>query len=96
MVETGSSDILGTKLEAARATFNSGTGNIDVAFELIIADLMATTDAGNVTAQLAGGPYNLDLETGSGSIDRKIDDDDTSTNEVSLRTKTGDLTVYKQ
>lgn len=95
-VETGSGDIVGTRLEAATATFEAGSGNIDVAFENIIASLFVETGSGNVTAQLAGGPYNLDAATGSGSTDFKIDDDDTSPNVVTLKTGSGDLTVYKQ
>jgi hypothetical protein len=95
-VVTGSGDILGTKLEAATASFESGSGAIDVAFELIISDLTVETGSGNVTAQLAGDDYNLDVETGSGSIDLKIDDNDASTNMVKMKTGSGDLRVYKQ
>ena len=95
-VETNSGDILGTKLEAAHATFVSSTGNVDVAFELIISELIVDTGTGNVTAQLAGGPYNLDASTGSGSIDFKVDDDDTATNFIMLKTGSGDLIIYKQ
>ncbi len=95
-VETESSDIIGTKLEASSATFNSSTGDIDVAFERVIADLIVSTGTGNITAQLAGDSYNLTAEAGSGSTDIKIDSDETSTNIVSLRTESGDITVYKQ
>jgi hypothetical protein len=96
MVETGSGDILATKLEAAQASFESGSGSVDVAFELIITDLRVNTGSGNVTAQLAGGPYDLDLDTGSGNIDLKLDDDDTASYKVELNTGSGDITVYKQ
>lgn len=96
LVATGSADIVGTRLEATTARFISGSGNIDVSFERVVADLAAETGSGNVTAQLAGGPYNLDVETGSGGIDLKVDDDDTATNTVVLKTGSGDLTVYEQ
>lgn len=95
-VGTETGDVIGTKLEAASASFSSRTGDIDVAFERVIAELTATTGSGNVTAQLAGDSYNLTAEAGSGSTDVKIDSDETSTNIVSLRTESGEITVYRQ
>lgn len=95
-VTTGSGDIIGTKLEAFSAHFTSNTGRIDIAFEAIITDLTAETGTGDVTAQLAGGPYNLDAETGSGKTDIKVADDDTAPYSAYLRTLSGDLTVYEQ
>ena len=95
-VTSASGDILGTKLEAATATFTSASGNIDVAFEAIISNLVAETGSGNVTAQLAGESYNLDLDIGSGALDLSIDDDDTSIYMVRLKTSSGDITIYKQ
>ena len=94
-VDTVSGDILGTKLEAATAAFDSTSGDIDVAFERIITNLTVDTTSGNITAQLAGDSYNLEVDAG-GARDLKIDDDETSTNLVTLTTETGDLTVYKQ
>ena len=95
-VTTGSGDIIGTKLVAAEATFDSASGSIDVAFENVIPALTIDTTSGDVKAQLAGGPYNLETETGAGNTDLKVDDDDNATNMVSLKTGSGDVTVYKQ
>ena len=66
-----------------------------MAFERIITNLTVDTTSGNITAQLAGDSYNLEVDAG-GATDLKIDDDETSTNVVTLTTETGDLTVYKQ
>ena len=95
-VESRSGDIVGTKLVAAIASFDSSSGDIDVAFENVIPDLVVDAGSGNVTAQLAGGPYNLDTETISGATDFKIDDDNSAPNMIVLRTTSGDLTVYRQ
>lgn len=94
-IVTGSGNIIGTRLEAASASFTSESGNIDVAFERVITDLTVDTESGNITAQLAGESYNLDVSAG-GAVDLKIEDDDTSTNTIVLNTETGDLKVYKQ
>jgi hypothetical protein len=95
-VGTESGDVIGTKLEASSASFNSSSGDIDVAFERVIADLIVATGSGNVTAQLAGNSYNLTVDAGTGSTDVKIESDETSNNIVSLRTESGEITVYKQ
>ena len=95
-VHTNSGNIVGTRLEASSATFIATSGNIDVSFENVIANLTVETDTGNVTAQLAEGPYNLNTDADSGSTDIKINDDDTAPNMVSLSTGSGDLTVYRQ
>jgi len=95
-VTTGSGDILGAKLVAASASFVSSSGNIDVAFENVIPDLVVQTGSGNVTAQVPEGPYNIDAVTDSGATDFKIDDTDSAPNTIMLRTGSGNLTVYRQ
>ncbi len=95
-VTTASGDIIATKLEAFSARFTSDTGRIDVAFEAIITDLRVESGTGDVIAQLASGPYNLDAETGSGKTELKVADDDTAPYVAYLRTLSGDLTVYER
>ena len=93
---SASGDILGAKLESATATFNSASGSIDVSFQAIITNLLAESSSGNITAQLPGDSYNLDVDAGSGALDLSIDDDETSIYMVTLKTSSGDITIYKQ
>lgn len=95
VVSTTSGLITGTQNVSRVASFTSQDNAISVSFDEVIDTLRAETGEGDVTVQLAGGPYALDAETGSGSVDVKIDVDDNAAQQAAIRTGKGDIKVFQ-
>ena len=68
---------------------------INLSFDSVIDSLVVETPEGDVTLQLAGGPYNLEIDQGSGSIDVKIETSESSSNQVTVRTGKGDIKIFQ-
>ena len=90
----GEGDILGARLEGAVGTFTTSKGAIDVTFDTAVTSLVIRSQDGDVTAQLAGGPYAVDAS--GDAIDILVDEDATATATVEISTGKGDATVYKK
>ena len=88
-------DILGARLEGSTGSFITADGSIDVTFDTAVTDLVVRSGKGDVTAQLAGGPYAVDA-TASGSTDILVDEDAAASGSVVISTDDGDATVYKK
>ena len=96
VVSTSTGRITGTQNRSEKAGFRAAEeSEISVSFDTVINSLVAETEKGDVSAQLDGGPYDLEVETGSGSVDIKVDVDPNSPNQASLRTGAGDITVFQ-
>lgn len=95
VASTTSGLITGTQNVSRVASFTSQDNAISVSFDEVIDTLRAETGEGDVTVQLAGGPYALDAETGSGSVDVKIDVDDNAAQQAAIRTGKGDIKVFQ-
>ncbi len=94
-VATGSGKVLATRMTSERGAFATGEGDIDVTFDEQITELAATTEEGNVRAQLADGPYAIDASA-PGRIDIRVETSDDAEASVTLSTATGDITVYRR
>lgn len=95
VAESGSGFVFGTQLKTAQGSFTAAEGDIDVAFDEVIESLLATTEKGDITVQLLGGPYAFDLTT-DGGVTNKVDESDTAPNTVVLSTGSGDIEVFPQ
>ena len=94
VVIEGEGDILGARLEGTTGSFTTETGSIDVTFDTAVTDLVVRSEDGDVTAQLAGGPYAVDAA--GDSVDVLVDEDATAASTVAISTGKGDVTVYKK
>jgi acylphosphatase len=92
---TASGLITGTQNRSQIASFTSQEGEISVSFDDVIDTLRAETGEGDITAQLTGGPYALEVETGSGSIDVKVEEDEDADHRAAIRTGKGDIKVFQ-
>lgn len=95
VASTTSGLITGTQNRSRVASFTSRENAISVSFDEVIDTLRAETGEGDVTAQLAGGPYALDAETGSGSVEVKIDVDENAAQQAAIRTGKGDIKIFQ-
>jgi len=95
MAHSGKGFVFGTQMKTTDASFTAVEGDIDVAFDEVIESLLVTTDKGDITVQLQGGPYAFDLAT-DGGVTNKVDASDTAPNTVVLRTGSGDIEVFPQ
>ena len=88
-------DILGARLEGSTGSFTTASGSIDVTFDTFVTDLVVRSGKGDVTAQLAGGPYAVDASA-SGRTEVLVDTDAGASGNVVIATSDGDATVYKK
>jgi len=95
-VEVGEGDILGARLTSATSSFTAEKGAIDVTFDNVVDDLLIDSREGDVTAQLPGGPYQIDAASTKGRPDIKVDTDDASSHAVKISSGDGDVTVYEK
>lgn len=95
-VIVGDGTIIGTRLETDSATFDSGSGDIDVTFDEPLTTLIVNTERGDVTVQLPDGDYAIETSPEEDGVDLLIDDNPAATNTVSLTTGDGEITVYKR
>jgi DUF4097 and DUF4098 domain-containing protein YvlB len=96
VAHSGDGFIFGTQLKVTQGTFTGVDGDIDVSFDAVIEMLEIQTEKGDITVQLEGGPYAIDTETGSGSVTNKVDDSDTASNTVMIRTGAGSIEIFPQ
>ena len=96
VVGTTSGLITGTQNRSRVASFTaSGESEVSVSFDIPIDTLRIEIDRGDITAQLAGGPYSLDVETGSGSVETKIEVDTNAGRTATIRTGSGDISIFQ-
>ncbi len=95
-VVMGDGDVIGTRLQAATATFDVEKGNIDITFDEVVTTLVASTGEGDVTVQLPDGEYAFDTTPEEDGVDLLIDSTDGAANTVTLATGGGDITVYRR
>jgi len=95
VASTTSGLMTGTQNRSRVASFTSQESEISVSFDEVIDTLRAETGEGDVTAQLTGGPYALEVETGSGSVDVNIDVVDDADNRAAIRTGKGDIKIFQ-
>jgi len=96
VVGTGTGQITGTQNRSATASFTaSEESDISVSFDQLIEQLRVDTERGDVTLQLIGGPYSLEVDQGAGSVDIKIEISETSPNNVSVRTGRGNIKLFQ-
>lgn len=66
---TGSGGIEGEQLRAPFASAETGSGSIELGFDLAPALIDAQTSSGGVSIRVPSGDYAVDAETSSGSVD---------------------------
>lgn len=94
VIEEGS--VLGTRLVADAATFESQRGDLDVTFDEPVMTLVVATDRGDITVQLPEAAYAFDATAPNGSVDLALEDDPAATNVVTLDAGNGSITVYRR
>lgn len=77
---TGAGDILGRGLRSLAVVAETGSGSVDLAWDVAPLDALATSGAGDVLLDVPTGAYDLDATTGAGAVhvegvraDRKAD-----------------------
>ncbi len=94
VIETG--NVLGTRLVADTATFESQKGDLDVTFDDPVMTLTVASDDGDITVQLPDVPYAFDATAPNGSVDVALQDDPASANRITLDAGNGSITVYRR
>lgn len=94
MAETGFGDIRGSGLRASDATFDTGTGDVNVRFRERPRQISSDTGTGDVRLAVPRGGYRLALDSGVGSktVDG-ITDDPASDAKITADTGVGDIIV---
>jgi DUF4097 and DUF4098 domain-containing protein YvlB len=95
-ITTVSGSVLGARLEAATATVDADSGDVDLTFDEPVSSVEVTTGVGNATVQVAGEPYNIVTSTDSGSIDIVVDHDPNVERRIGIATGSGDIKVYRK
>jgi hypothetical protein len=95
-VAIGTGGVLGTRLESALASFETGRGDLDVTFDEPVATLVVASEDGDVTVQLPDAAYTFDTSAPNGSVDNLLDNDPAASNTISLSSANGNITVYRR
>lgn len=95
-VVIGTGGVLGTRLEAAFASFETGKGDLDVTFDEPVATLVLASEDGDVTVQLPDAAYVFDASAPNGSVENLLDNDPAAANTISLSSANGNITVYRR
>jgi DUF4097 and DUF4098 domain-containing protein YvlB len=95
-VTTGDGYIFGTRMESPSGAYTTGSGDIDLAFDEIIADLTIEAGDGDVSIQLPEAPYDFQTDAGDGDVDLRLDSEAGAANVVRVTTGNGDIDVYRQ
>jgi hypothetical protein len=98
VASTTSGLMTGTQNRSRVASFTSAESRISVSFDEVIDTLRAETGEGDITVQLTGGPYLLEVQTGSGSVDVRVDETDDANQaagEAAIRTSKGDIKIFQ-
>lgn len=95
-VDLASGDVLGARLVSTVATFNTGSGDLDVTLTEVFDSLTVTSASGDVKAQVPGGGYDIDATTASGEVEIDVDDVDGAAAKITMNTGSGDVTIYRR
>ena len=87
--------IRATGLRSARAQATADSGVIHLGFATAPSDVRAIADSGAITISVPGGPYAIDMATGSGrkEISPRIRTDPNAASRIYLRTDSGPVLV---
>ena len=95
-VDLVAGDVLGARLVSTVATFNTGSGDLDVTLTEVFESLTVTSGSGDVKAQVPGGGYDIDATTDSGDVEIDVDDVDGAAAKITMNTSSGDVTIYRR
>jgi hypothetical protein len=94
VIEEG--NVLGTRLIADSATFETQRGDLDVTFDDPVTTLVVASDDGDITVQLPDAAYTFETTAPNGAVDLALDNDPAATNQVTLDAGNGNITVYRR
>jgi len=93
-VRDGTGSVSGTGLSAKRASFQDGTGSIDVAFTAAPRQLSAVTGTGEVSVRVPSGTaYQVNASSKAGSVKVSVPQSPTVTHVITATTTTGAVSV---
>ena len=95
-VDLESGDVLGARLVSTVASFNTGSGDLDVTLTAVFQSLTVTSGSGDVKAQVPDGGYDIDASTASGEVEIDVDDVDGAAATIIMNTGSGDVTIYRR
>ena len=87
----GTGSVLGTGV-AGTLVVDGGTGDVDVSLDLA-ASIDVDIGTGDITLDVPGGAWALDLDTGTGAVEVSGLQDDPTGTPLVADTGTGDVTV---
>ena len=89
-------DLIGARLVATTASFETGEGDLDVTLTEVPDNLSVVSGSGDVKAQVPGGGYDIDASTADGAVDISVDDVEGASSSILMRTESGDVTIYRR
>ncbi|NND02399.1 MAG: DUF4097 family beta strand repeat protein [Acidimicrobiia bacterium] len=95
-IDITSGDVLGARLVSTVASFNTGSGDLDVTLTEVFESLTVTSASGDVKAQVPGGGYDIDATTSDGEVEIDVDDVDGAAAKITMTTGSGDVTIYRR
>lgn len=95
-VDLTSGSVLGARLVSTVASFNTGSGDLDVTLTEVFESLTVMSSDGDVKAQVPNGGYDIDATTGAGDVDIDVEDVDGAAATIKMSTGSGDVTIYRR
>lgn len=93
-VRTGEGDVAATGLTSTDAEFESGTGNVDIAFQAPPERVEVDIGAGNLVLGVPSGTYRLDADLGAGDLSVEgIERDPEAARRITIRSGEGNVAV---
>ncbi len=91
-VDTGSGDILGHRLTSTAFLGDTGSGDVDLTFDVAPLQVDVGTGSGDVTLAVPAGTYRVETSTGSGDVSLSgIEEGDGGT--LHVETGSGDIVI---
>jgi hypothetical protein len=92
-VASGAGAVKATGLRSPSVRVRISSGPVELGFSTAPTSVTAHSSAGNVTATVPGGPYNIDASTKAGARHINVSDSPSAPGELTLTSNAGDVTV---